>query len=110
MVQPSRAYSSKDMPAHTQLKERAIGQGNRFEANKIDFKAELLQREKALLEAKGILTDNEPVAIQDQVEETTLGKRKHELGAESDDEVKEQIAGKRVKTEQMVTEIENPFA
>jgi protein CWC15 len=84
MVQPSRAYSSKDMPAHTKLKERAIGQGSRFEAGQIDFKAELLQREKALQEAKGIPTDYEPQMIQNQAEETLLGKRKHELEEESD--------------------------
>ena len=31
LINPSRAYSSKDMPAHTALKERTMGQGNRFE-------------------------------------------------------------------------------
>ena len=28
LINPSRAYSSKDMPAHTRLKERAPGQGS----------------------------------------------------------------------------------
>ena len=31
LVQPSRAYSSKDMPAHKTLKSRAIGQGSSAE-------------------------------------------------------------------------------
>ena len=28
LINPSRAYSSKDMPAHTSLKERVAGQGD----------------------------------------------------------------------------------
>ena len=31
LVNPSRAYSSKDMPAHTSLKERMSGQGDLHE-------------------------------------------------------------------------------
>lgn len=45
LVNPSRAYSSKDMPAHTRLKERADGQGNKTEQGRLDFRGELLQRE-----------------------------------------------------------------
>ena len=48
LINPSRAYSSKDMPAHTTLKERAPGQGNVLEQGKIDFKAELLKKEELL--------------------------------------------------------------
>ena len=45
LVNPSRAYSSKDMPAHTSMKERSSGQGNLIEQNRLDFKAELLRQE-----------------------------------------------------------------
>lgn len=48
LVNPSRAYSSKDMPAHTSLKERAPGQGNLQEQSKVDFRRELLEREAEL--------------------------------------------------------------
>ena len=40
MINPSRAYSSKDMPAHTVLKERPIS--FREELGRVDFKAELI--------------------------------------------------------------------
>ena len=45
LINPSRAYSSKDMPAHTSLKERSSGQGNLKEQSAIDFRKELLDRE-----------------------------------------------------------------
>ena len=45
LVDPSRAYSSKDMPAHLTLKSRQIGQGNITEQSKIDFKSDLIRRE-----------------------------------------------------------------
>ena len=45
LINPSRAYSSKDMPAHTALKERTTGQGNQFEQSQIDWRSDLLQRE-----------------------------------------------------------------
>ena len=45
LINPSRAYSSKDMPAHTSLKERSSGQGNLKEQGAIDFRKELLDRE-----------------------------------------------------------------
>ena len=48
LINPSRAYSSKDMPAHTKLKERASGQGNVLEQGNINFKAELLKKEELL--------------------------------------------------------------
>ena len=45
LINPSRAYSSKDMPAHTTLKVRATGQGNIQEQTAQDFKRDLLSRE-----------------------------------------------------------------
>lgn len=45
MINPTRAYSSKDMPGHTSLKERAPGQGNRDETIAFDFKRDLISRE-----------------------------------------------------------------
>lgn len=48
LVNPSRAYSSKDMPAHTHMKHRAPGQGNQHEQGQIDFRLELLEREAQL--------------------------------------------------------------
>lgn len=58
LINPSRAYSSKDMPAHTALKERSTGQGNQFEQNQIDFRQELLQREAAEIAGKKRLRDD----------------------------------------------------
>ena len=68
LVNPSRAYSSKDMPAHTSLKERASGQGNLDEQSRIDFRRELLERE-ALLAGKKRMREapaNVPLLLQDQ--------------------------------------------
>lgn len=47
MINPTRAYSSKDMPSHTTLKERVFGQGSREDVKTINFKAELMEREMA---------------------------------------------------------------
>ena len=54
-MNPSRAYSSKDMPAHTRMKHRAPGQGNLLEQGGIDFRQELLDREAELLDSSGKL-------------------------------------------------------
>lgn len=50
---PSRQFSSKDMPGHTVLKERGLEQvavhhpqGSKAELSKIDYKSELLKRER----------------------------------------------------------------
>ena len=48
LVNPSRAYSSKDMPSHTSLKERMSGQGDLHEQSQINFRRELLDREEAI--------------------------------------------------------------
>lgn len=45
LVNPSRAYSSKDMPAHTKLKMRADGQGTQAEQSHLNFRDDLLRRE-----------------------------------------------------------------
>ena len=45
MINPTRAYSSRDMPAHTKLKERLTGQGTREDLVSMDFKKDLLNRE-----------------------------------------------------------------
>lgn len=42
LINPTRAYSSKDMPGHTTLKSREPGQGNVLEQGQINFKAQLL--------------------------------------------------------------------
>jgi len=47
MINPTRAYSSKDMPSHTTLKERLMGQGNREDIKNMDFRKELIERENA---------------------------------------------------------------
>ena len=41
----SKQFPSKDLPGHTTLKYRKIGQGDAEEVKKIDFKEELLRRE-----------------------------------------------------------------
>lgn len=46
LVQPSRQYSARDMPAHLKLKTRHEGQGSLAEQEEIDFKQELLLREQ----------------------------------------------------------------
>lgn len=43
---PSKQYSSKDLPGHTVLKFRRPGQGTSEELSKIDYKQELLKKEK----------------------------------------------------------------
>ena len=43
LINPSRAYSAKDQPSHNTLKTRENGQGNVFEQDQIDFKAQLLE-------------------------------------------------------------------
>ena len=45
LVQPSRAYSSKDLPAHQNLKSRQQGQGAFAEQQNLDFKQDLIRRE-----------------------------------------------------------------
>ena len=45
LVEPSRAYSSKDLPAHQKLKSRRVGQGSLLEQKEIDFKRQLLEEE-----------------------------------------------------------------
>lgn len=67
LINPSRAYSSKDMPAHTTLKERSTGQGNLHEQQKIDFRAELLEREAELAGKKRLASSAAPLlTLQDQ--------------------------------------------
>ena len=58
LINPSRAYSSKDMPAHTSLKERVAGQGDLAEQNRIDFRRDLLEREEALAGKKRLRNDS----------------------------------------------------
>jgi protein CWC15 len=43
----SKQYSSKDLPGHTTLKYRKIGQGAAEEVSQIDFKQQILASEKA---------------------------------------------------------------
>ena len=45
LVEPTRAYSSKDLPAHLKLKSRQKGQGGVGEQKKVDFKHDLIRRE-----------------------------------------------------------------
>lgn len=61
LINPSRAYSSKDMPAHTSLKERSTGQGNQHEQHQIDFRAELLEREAQLAGKKRLAPSAAPL-------------------------------------------------
>lgn len=55
LVEPSRAYSSKDLPAHLKLKSRQIGQGAKDEQAIIDFKQDLLDREAKLTTNQGMI-------------------------------------------------------
>lgn len=55
LVEPSRAYSSKDLPAHLKLKSRQIGQGAKDEQAIIDFKQDLLDREAKLATGQGMI-------------------------------------------------------
>ncbi|CAG9328595.1 unnamed protein product [Blepharisma stoltei] len=55
---PSRQYSSKDLPGHTILKERKKGQGNPEELKSVDFKAQLLQKEKEYFLEKSKFEEN----------------------------------------------------
>ena len=43
---PTRQYSSRDMPSHLKLKTRQEGQGTEGEANKVDFRRNILEREQ----------------------------------------------------------------
>ena len=52
LINPSRAYSSKDMPAHTSLKERTRGHGDLTEQGQIDIRRDLLEREEELISGK----------------------------------------------------------
>jgi protein CWC15 len=56
---PSKQYSSKDLPGNLTLKKRHMGQGTKLENNKLDFKKELLEREKKAKFNKNISKVNE---------------------------------------------------
>jgi hypothetical protein len=78
LINPSRAYSSKDMPVHTSMKERSRGQGDIFEQNKLDFKAELLKKEaqasstfagQKRLHQDYLGSEKQPLMLQDNLNE-----------------------------------------
>ena len=98
LINPSRAYSSKDMPAHTTLKVRTTGQGNVLEQGQIDFRRELLEREADanLVGKKRPRDDPGALALQDQDEEEILDSEDDEVDTAA-------IAGidKRFKGEQL---------
>jgi protein CWC15 len=50
MINPTRAYSSRDMPSHTKLKERLPGQGAREDLMSMDFKQDLFNRESEIMQ------------------------------------------------------------
>ena len=48
LVVPKRNYSALDLPAHKVLKERREGQGSKTEQDVIDFREELLRKEREI--------------------------------------------------------------
>ena len=52
LVTPTRQYSSRDLPAHLHLKERKPGQGTIDEVEAMNYKQDLLKREREFLETK----------------------------------------------------------
>jgi protein CWC15 len=78
MYVKSQQHSSKDLPGNLTLKRRRDGQGNQRDVKKIDFKKELLERERAAQEhGIGLLSsiyadndfkDNESLFVDDTSE------------------------------------------
>ena len=52
LVVPKRNYSALDMPAHLTLKQRHDGQGSTDEQKQVDFRAELIRKERERERAK----------------------------------------------------------
>jgi protein CWC15 len=57
LVQPKRNYSALDMPAHLKLKVRSEAQGSKEVQGLIDFKDQLLKREREVAESKNYYRD-----------------------------------------------------
>lgn len=108
---PTRQYSSRDMPSHLTLKTRQLGQGTEGETKKIDFKNNILERERKYFSTKGkegggmeeigVTEDNAP--LEEEEELYTLEKCIESL-QKSEDEV-ESVPGKKKHVEQE----DNPF-
>eukprot|EP00826_Nyctotherus_ovalis_P037027 TRINITY_DN3349_c0_g1_i4.p3 TRINITY_DN3349_c0_g1~~TRINITY_DN3349_c0_g1_i4.p3 ORF type:complete len:240 (+),score=89.92 TRINITY_DN3349_c0_g1_i4:147-866(+) len=93
---PTRQYSARDVPSHLNLKLRTSGQGTVEEAQRIDFKQELLERERQARIKKGEpeTFEEEPLPIEEPEDEYTLDPYLNEALAK----------GKRLKSEE-----QNPF-
>lgn len=52
VIVPTKQYSAKDLPGHTVLKYRKIGQNNEIENKSINFRQQLLQKEQAYFDQK----------------------------------------------------------
>ena len=92
LINPSRAYSSKDMPAHTSLKERTREQGDLSEQNKINFRRDLLEREEALIVGKKRLR-NDDDSQQPAAALQLMDKDEEEVMVYGDDESEEAAVG-----------------
>ena len=76
---PTRQYSSRDIPSHLKLKVRVTGQGTIDEASKIDFKQDLLERERQAQIAKGEVVEEGPLVIQEIEDAYSLEKYMDEI-------------------------------
>ena len=52
VIVPTKQYSAKDLPGHTVLKYRKIGQNNEVQNKSVNFRQQLLQKEQAYFDQK----------------------------------------------------------
>ena len=58
LYQPTKQFSSRDLPGHLSLKTRRPGQGTIKEVNKRDFKKELLEKEAKQRNKSSLVSSN----------------------------------------------------